>query len=318
MKKEPLDACVGAAHPVPKDWLQWVQEVITEFEKVKASDWERGRTETILLYSRNKYISFFFLEDQIYDTIPKLLLGLGNRCFPPSPTETIRKRFSEQSNAGHTTWLLQKRPNPTASQTRQRPASHACVRYSMSLHLGGGGEGGSHKDRYEGERVRRRTGYPGDLGVPWRVSSSTWGAGTQRFLAFPSSNGDNLSQPPPVITEVQRGGLPALHPRKRRGSRATGILKTVFMEGKHKRANKGVCSQEALITATAIRVMRPDGRTVYPRRAKALNSQKRGSEGVESQAADLSSPNPVLGVLQVHSVEKELYCQTHVAVGCLP
>lgn len=54
-------------------------------------------------------------------------------------------------------------------------------------------------------------------------------------------------------------------PEKRRGGGGGlghSILKTVFMEGKHRQANKGVCSQEALITATAIRVMRPDGRTV--------------------------------------------------------
>ena len=86
------------------------------------------------------------------------------------------------------------------------------------------------------------------------------------FLPF---NCDNLSQPLPAsITPRSKGALPATaSPQKKEecgggGSRATGILKTVFIEGKHKRTNKGVCSQEALITATTIRVMRPDGRTV--------------------------------------------------------
>lgn len=87
-------------------------------------------------------------------------------------------------------------------------------------------------------------------------------AGPERFLAFSFSNVITCPTPPSCDNSKVQGGRPALHPHKRRWGWATGILKTVFMEVKHKQTNKGVCSQEALITATTIRVMRPDGRTV--------------------------------------------------------
>lgn len=48
-----------------------------------------------------------------------------------------------------------------------------------------------------------------------------------------------------------------------------------------------------------------------------LQSQKRGSEGVESKTAD-SSQNTSLSVLQVHPVEKGCCSQRYVSVGSLP
>ena len=45
---------------------------------------------------------------------------------------------------------------------------------------------------------------------------------------------------------------------------------------------------------------------------------KGGSKGVESRAADFSSQNTGLSVLQVHPVERECCCQSNVAVGRPP
>lgn len=91
------------------------------------------------------------------------------------------------------------------------------------------------------------------------------------FLLFKR---DNLSEPTPppsptraAITPRSEGVCQLCIPT-RGGGGGEGLAgphaswRTVFMEVKRKQTNKGVCGQEALITATAIRVMRPDGRTV--------------------------------------------------------
>lgn len=83
--------------------------------------------------------------------------------------------------------------------------------------------------------------------------SSSWLSPFQRQITCPAPCLQN--------SEVQRGPR-APHALQRRGGPTTGILQTVFVEVKHKQTNKGVCRQEALIAASAIRVMKPDGRTV--------------------------------------------------------
>lgn len=52
--------------------------------------------------------------------------------------------------------------------------------------------------------------------------------------------------------------------------------------------------------------------------SKKKKGGEEGSEGVESKAADLSSQNTGLSVLQVHPVERGCLCQSYVVVGSLP